>query len=128
MPAMAQAVVQPVVAAVSSENPYGIDRAAGRTRDGSGLSIGGSGVSGGADATHGRVANGTMWTTRGNTATPADTNPSITYDLGASTDLQAIRIWNYNENTFTKFGARGIRISTSPDNLSYTTLADIELA
>lgn len=128
MPAMALAVVQPVVAAVSSENPYGIDRAAGRTRDGSGLAIGGSGVSGGADATHGRVANGTMWTTRGNTATPADPNPSITYDLGASTDLQAIRIWNYNENTFTKFGARGIRISTSPDNLSYTTLADIELA
>jgi alpha-L-fucosidase len=126
--AMAQTIIQPVLSAQSSQNPYGVDRAATRTSDGSGLATGASGISGAADATHGRTANGTMWTTRGNTAAPADTNPFITFDLGAATDLQSIRIWNYNENTFTKFGAKGVRISTSADNVSYITLGDIELA
>jgi alpha-L-fucosidase len=126
--ASAQVVIQPVVSAFSSENPYGVDRAAARVRDGTGLAAGSSGVPGAADSTHGRVANGTMWTTKGNTAAPADTDPSITFDLGAATDLQTIRIWNYNENTFTRFGARAIRISTSPDNTSFSVRQDIELA
>lgn len=125
--ASGQVIIQPAVAAVSSENPYGIDRSASRTRDASGLASGASGVSGAGDATHQRIANGAMWTTRGNTTAPIDTNPSITYDLGALVDLQSIRIWNYNENTFTRFGARNIRISTSPDNGTFTTSGDIEL-
>lgn len=125
--AEAQNIIQPGVAAYSSQNPYGVDRAADRTRDGSGLATGGSGISGAADATHGRIANGTMWTTRGNAAAPTDTNPYITYDLGATINLQTIRIWNYNENTFTKFGAKAIRISTSQDNNTFSTVGDIAL-
>lgn len=126
--ARAQNIIQPSVSGFSSQNPLGLDRAAGRTRDGSGLVTGSSGIPGAADSKHGRVANGNMWTTKGNFAAPFDTNPSITYDLGATTDLQTIRIWNYNENTFTKFGARNIRVSTSPDNTTFTTLGDITLA
>lgn len=124
----AQTIIQPSVAAYSSQNPYGTDRTAAHTRDVSGLSNGGSGIAGGTDATHGRTVNGTMWTTRGNTAAPADKEPYVTYDLGATTNLQTIRIWNYNENTFTKFGAKDIRVSTSPDNTTYTVLGDITLA
>ena len=126
--ATAQVVVQPAVFAVSSENPYGLDRAAARIRDGAGLGSGLTGIAGGADAVHGSSANGTMWTTRGNTALPADTAPSITFDLGATTDLQAIRIWSYNENSFTRFGARAIRVSTSPDSISFAVVGDIEVA
>jgi alpha-L-fucosidase len=126
--APAQNVIQPTVANYSSQNPLGLDRAAIRTRDVSGLSAGSSGILGAADSTHGRVANGNMWTTKGNFAAPFDTDPSITYDLGATTNLQTIRIWNYNENTFTKFGAKDIRVSTSPDNTTFTVLGDITLA
>jgi alpha-L-fucosidase len=126
--ATAQVVVQPAVFSVSSENPYGIDRGAARIRDGAGLSSGGSGIAGGADAIHGSNPNGTMWTTRGNTGLPADTAPSITFDLGAVTDLQAIRIWSYNENSFTRFGARAVRVSTSPDSTTFTVMGDIEVA
>jgi alpha-L-fucosidase len=129
---MAQMVYQPTVASFSSQNPYGIDRAASRTRDSSGLASGVSGIAGGADATHSRTVNGNMWTTRGITAAPDDTNPAITYDLGAVTNLQTIRLWNYNEFdlgvSYTKFGAKDIRVSTSPDNLTFTTLGDIQLA
>lgn len=126
--ATAQVVFQPAVFSVSSENPYGIDRAAARVRDGAGLSSGVSGIAGGADAIHGSTANGTMWTTRGNTGLPADTAPSITFDLGALTDLQSIRIWSYNENSFTRFGARTVRVSTSPDSTTFTVMGDIEVA
>ena len=129
---MAQVVYQPTVASFSSQNPYGIDRAASRTRDSSGLASGVSGIAGAADATHDRTVNGNMWTTRGITAAPNDTNPAITYDLGAVTNLQTIRLWNYNEFdlgvSYTKFGAKDIRVSTSPDNLTFTTLGDIQLA
>ena len=121
----AQSIIQPAVSAYSSQNPYGVDRAATRTRDGSGLTAGSSGIGGATDSTHGSVANGNMWTTRGNTGAPADTNPYITYDLGGTTNLQTIRIWNYNENTFAKFGARVIRVSTSPDNTNFTVLGNL---
>lgn len=127
-PELVANVIQPAVAGYSSQNPYGIDRAATRTRDASGLAAGGSGTAGAADATHGNTANATMWATRGNTGSPADTNPSITFDLGAATNLQTIRIWNYNENGFTRFGAKDIRVSTSPDNIAFNTFGDIQLA
>lgn len=132
MAARAWNVYQPAVSAYSSQNPYGIDRSATRTRDASGLTTGISGTSGASDSTHGRTANGNMWTTRGNSGTPNDTAPFVTYDLGAATNLLTIRIWNYNEFTsgvsYTKFGAKGIRVSTSPDNTTFTTLGDIQLA
>lgn len=127
-PARAQEIRQASVAAFSSQNPYGIDRAASRTRDASGLASGASGIAGGADATHGNAANGSMWTSRGNTGVPADTSPSITYDLGSVSDLQGIRLWNYNENSFTRFGAKDIRVSTSADNVAFTPSGDIRLA
>jgi alpha-L-fucosidase len=126
--AHAQNIIQPTVSAYSSQNPYGVDRTAARTRDGSGLAAGSSGILGAADSTHGRVANGTMWTTEGDTGSPTDSDPSITYDLGGTTNLQTLRIWNYNENTFTRFGAKGIRVSTSPDNTTFTVLGNIALA
>lgn len=124
----AQTIIQPSVTSFSSQNPYGVDRAASRTRDASGLTAGGSGILGEADSTHGSVANGNMWTSRGNTAGPMDMNPTITYDLGGITNLQTIRIWNYNENAFTKFGVRSIRVATSPDNVTFTVLGNIALA
>lgn len=122
-------VLQPTVIAFSSQNPYGIDRAATRSRDASGLATGPSGMVGGADATHGNVANATMWTSRGNTtAAPNDAAPTITFDLGAPFDLTALRIWAYNENSFTRFGAKDIRVSTSVDNTTFTTPGDIRVA
>lgn len=124
----AQNIIQPGVSAYSSQNPLNLDRTAARSRDGSGLTAGSSGISGAADSTHGRVANGSMWTTKGNFAAPFDTDPQITFDLGAVTNLETIRIWNYNENTFTKFGAKEIRVSTSLDNATFTALGDITLA
>ena len=126
--AQAQGIIQPAVAAYSSQNPYGIDRAATRTRDGSGLTAGGSGILGAADSTHGNVAGGNMWTTRGNTGAPADTNPAVTYDLGVTTNLQSIRLWNYNESGYARFGARVMRVSTSSDNTNFTVLGNPTLA
>jgi alpha-L-fucosidase len=126
--AHAQNIIQPSVAAYSSQNPLNLDRAAAHTRDGSGLTTGGSGTSGAADSTHDRIVNGNMWTTKGDFSAPFDTDPYITYDLGTTTNLQTIRIWNYNENTYTRFGARNIRVSTSPDNTTFTVLGDITLA
>ncbi len=128
VPAAPGAIITPTVTAYSSQSPYGVDRAATRTRDSSGLTAGASGTLGAADSTHGNVANANMWTTKGNTATPSDLDPYITYDLGAITDLQTIRIWNYNENTYTKFGAKRIRVSTSQDNSTWTVWGDITLA
>ena len=122
------AIIVPTVTQASSENPYGLDRAAVRTRDGSGLAVGISGIPGASDSTHGNVANGNMWTTRGNTGSPVDKNPFITFDLGEATNLQVIRIWSYNENLFTRFGARHIRVSTSANDVEYTDLGDIEVA
>jgi alpha-L-fucosidase len=89
---------------------------------------GSSGILGASDSTHASTATGNMWTTRGNTGSPSDTTPHIIYDLGGSTELQTIRIWNYNENSFTRFGAKTIRVSTSPDLATFTTLRDISLA
>lgn len=121
------AVITPSVAGFSSEKPYDLDRAATRMRDASGLATGASGTPGASDSTHGNTVSGTMWTTKGSTVTPADKDPYVTFDLGATTDLQTIRIWNYNENGYTKFGAKKIRVSTSPDNTTFTTWGDLNL-
>ena len=92
----AQNIIQPTGVTFSSQNPYGVDRTAARTRDRSGLMAGSSGILGASDSTHASTATGNMWTTRGNTGSPSDTTPHIIYDLGGSTELQTIRIWNYN--------------------------------
>ena len=79
------------------------------TIDGSGL------TGGGAADTHGNSVSGTMWTSNGtldNRGTPAveDFDPEITFDLGGLYDVNTVRVWNYNENTFTRFGANSVEI------------------
>ena len=123
--AQAQLLIQPAVATFSSQNPYGINRYASYTVDGSGLTAGPSGILGAADSTCNGTASPGMWTTRGNTGTPNDTAPSITYDLGAVHTLQTTRLWNYNETGFTKIGAQSIRLSTSADNTNFTALTTL---
>jgi hypothetical protein len=126
--AQAQLLIQPTVAAFSSQNPYGINRFASYTRDGSGLTAGPSGILGAADTTCNGTASPGMWTTRGNTGAPNDTAPYITYDLGAVHTLQTTRIWNYNETSFTMIGVQQIVLSTSVDNTNFTTLANLTVA
>ncbi|MFT5124087.1 MAG: hypothetical protein ACI9QL_001422 [Candidatus Omnitrophota bacterium] len=87
----------------------GLSRPATTTIDGSGVTGGG-----GAD-THGNSVSATMWTsngTLGNLGTPAvnDLDPEITFDLGGLYDVNTVRVWNYNENTFTRFGANSVEI------------------
>jgi hypothetical protein len=124
--AQAQLLIDPTVSAYSSQDPYGIDRAAVHTVDGSGLTAGPSGILGAADSTYGSTSTGTMWTTAGNTGTPIDTNPYITYDLGAVHDLQTTRIWNYNEaGAGIAFGPSSILLSTSVDGTNFTVLTTL---
>lgn len=126
--ARAQLIVQPTVTAFSSQNPYGIDRQVGYTRNGSGLSVGPSGIPGAADATHNGTATPGMWTTRGNTGAPNDLDPYVTYDLGAVHTLQTTRIWNYNETGFLFPGAQTILVSTSTDNTNFTVFGTVSPA
>ena len=123
--AQAQLLIDPTLRAYSSQNPYGIDRAAVHTVDGSGLTAGPSGILGAADSTHTYVSDGHNWTTVGNTGTPIDMNPYITFDLGAVSDLQTTRIWNYNENGGVGFGPSSIRLSTSVDGTNFTVLTTL---
>ena len=123
--AQAQLLIAPTVKAYSSQNPYGIDRSVQYTVNGSGLTAGPSGVLGAADATHNGTATPGMWTTRGNTGSPTDLDPYVTYDLGAAHTLQTTRIWNYNETGFLFPGAQSILLSTSVDNTNFTTLGTV---
>lgn len=124
--AQAQVLIDPTVSAFSSQNPYGIDRAAVHTVDGSGLTAGPSGILGAADSTHNDVSDGGAWTTAGvGTSANDDMNPYITFDLGAVSDLQTTRIWNYNEAGGTGFGPSSIRLSTSVDGTTFTVLTTL---
>lgn len=129
--AQAQILIQPTLTSYSSQNPYGglygINRQAVYTCNGSGLASGPSGILGGPDSKHGNGVEGAMWTSVGNTAAPNDFNPQLYYDLGGTINLQIIRIWNYNEAGFSKFGARVIRVSTSADNSNFTVLGNLTL-
>jgi len=69
-----------------------------------------------------------MWTTEGNTGTPADLNPFITYDLGEVYNLQTTRIWNYNESSNPEFGPLSILLSTSADGKNFTRFGIINPA
>jgi hypothetical protein len=124
--AQAQVLIDPTVSAYSSQNPYGINRAAVHTVDGHGLTAGPSGILGEADSTHTYVSDGNNWTTAGVGTGPAnDMDPYITYDLGAVFDLQTTRIWNYNENGGIGFGPSSIRLSTSVDGTNFTVLTTL---
>jgi hypothetical protein len=76
--------ITPTVYDVSSENPYGLDRDADHTVDGSGL----------AGDTHSSYGEATMWTSQGSYG--SDYDPYITYDLGGRYDVTTMRIWNFN--------------------------------
>ena len=123
--AQAQLLIDPTVSAYSSQNPYGINRAAVHTVDGHGLTAGPSGILGEADSTHTYVSDGNNWTTAGNTGATPDIDPYITYDLGAVSDLQTTRIWNYNENGGVGFGPSSIRLSTSVDGTNFSVLTTL---
>ena len=120
--AQAQLLIAPTVKAYSSQNPWGIPRAAANTVNGSGLTAGPSGVLGNADSTHNGTADNGMWTSGGTSLATPDTNPYITYDLGSVYDLQATRIWSYNETGFTYIGAQSILLSASVEGSIFTTL------
>lgn len=79
---------------------------------------------------------GTMWLTKGNGTYqgPADTHPSITFDLGGIYNLTSAQVWNYNENSgnpsfFTKRGVRTMDAQASMDGTTFATIAvNINLA
>lgn len=98
------------------------DRHAGNTVDGSGLSGAGS-----ATDTHGTTPED-MWITVGDTAFGTDLDPSITFDLGGQYDVDTLRIWNFNEATFTHHGADEILVSAGASLGSLTQTQTVNVA
>lgn len=93
--------------------------------NGSGLAAGLSGIPGAADSTHGTDTEGGMWYSNPY-ATPADTSPVVTFDLGGVYALQTTRIWQYNQpGGFTVYGAKDIQVAISLDNTNFTNLRTI---
>ena len=119
------------VISASSENIFGLDRAASRTIDGSGLAGRGS-----AGSSHDIGENALVWTTNGVLASPNDLAPFITYDLGAVHRVTKIREWGYNDPTLNitydtqamVFGPDAVEIFTSTDNLSFTSAGIVNFA
>ena len=122
---------------VSSELAFNgpFNRRASMTVDGSGLNA----VTG----THSNVPDNTMWLTTTsnsiccggteyggiitNAANPADTDPEITWDLGARYNLSTMRVWNYNEVNLTNRGVQNANLLVSDDGVTYTNLGPIVL-
>jgi hypothetical protein len=115
--AHAQALIDPAIQSVSSQLSYCCDRKAVYLVNGSGLTAGASGILGNSDSTHGNAPDGNMWV-----SDTGDTNPVLVFNLGAAYNLQATRVWNYNESCCTAFGARNVEISASLDNVDWTIL------
>ncbi len=115
--AHAQALITPSIQSVSSELSYCCNRKAAYLVNGSGLTVGGSGVPGESDSTHGSAPDNNMWV-----SDTGDTNPVLIFNLGGSYNLQTTRIWNYNESCCTAFSAHNVEISASADNVSWTVL------
>ena len=118
---------QPIVAAtVISNSSYFGQRTPQHIVDGSGLSVGPSGILGAADSTHGNNVDSSMWYSDP-FLTPPDTTPYVVLDLGGDYDLQTTRIWQYNQSPygFTVYGAAEVEISVSSDNVSYNSLGSV---
>ncbi len=86
--------------------------------------VNGSGLA--AEGVHGITPDGAMWLSNGIFTTPNDPLPAtVTFDLGALTDLTSFRVWNYNERAgttdLTTRGANQVQIQTSVDGTAYTT-------
>lgn len=67
---------------------------------------------------HATEPDGTMWLSGGigfrpdlPPARPDDPAPYLIFDLGAATDLRAIRIWNYNEPHWSKLGVKKLAVT-----------------
>lgn len=83
---------------------------------------------------HGANPDGTMWLSGGigQEGAALDRQPHLVFDLGKSTALRSVKIWNYNENhvrDLTSRGARKVRLmggATIED--CKITLAEVELA
>lgn len=72
---------------------------------------------------HSSGADGVAWLSTGNTPTfgNEDTDPSVTFDLGAVYTINSFHVWNYNEN------ATGIQMTRGVDAVSveYGTTAGL---
>ena len=121
--AQAQLIVTPTV--ISNSSAFG-PRVAQHIVDGSGLTVGPSGILGAADSTHGNDVNASMWYSDP-FLTPPDTTPFVVLDLGAAYDLQTARLWQFNQEPygFTVYGAAEVEISVSSDNTNYTSLGSV---
>jgi hypothetical protein len=121
----ASRLLAPAIASFSSF--YG-SRSPTNLVNGSGLTVGPSGLIGAADSTHGIDVEGAMWYSNPY-LTPPDNSPVVTFDLGAVYDLQTTRLWQYNQpGGFTVYGAKDIAISVSSDNTNFTALSTIKPA
>lgn len=113
--AEATAAVIPLVSATASTGlGGGFDRSAVHTVDGTGL-VG--------DA-HRTVPDGEMWLSNGTFAAPNDTTPFITFDLGATYNVDAMKVWNYNELNLPNRGIASARISIAGADQVFTPLVE----
>ncbi len=123
-PASALTVTGTSIQSVSSELIQSFSRDADRIIDGSGLDINGPG-------THSSDPDGTMWLNTGsccggfsyvNSPGPGlDDMPEVTIDLGATYDLNSIRIWNYNEINLPARGVEDVELLTSLDGVNFVS-------
>jgi hypothetical protein len=115
MSGQAGAAVIPLVSAAASTGLGGtFDRGAIHAVDGTGL-VG--------DA-HGTVPDGAMWLNNGTFGAPNDLTPFITFDLGASYQVDSMRVWNYNELNLPNRGIATGRISIAGPDQVFTPLID----
>jgi hypothetical protein len=118
------------VAAVSSENVIGLDRAASHSVDSSGLAAGST------SPVHAEGEDGMVWTTVGSLGPGPDYDPYIIYDLGAVTDVAGIREWGYNSNfqvgnpavNIAVIGPDEVDIHTSADGVTYNFAGTVRFA
>ena len=117
----AQIIVTP--SSIESVSSFFGNRSPVHLIDGSGLTVGPSGILGAADSTHGNVVDTTMWYS--DPFPPAsDYTPIVTFNLGAVFDVQTLRLWQFNqEGGFTVYGAYEVELSVSADNTNFTTLS-----
>jgi hypothetical protein len=115
--AVAQSLITPTIQSVSSELSYCCNRKAAYLVNGSGLTVGGSGILGESDSIHGSAPDGNMWV-----SDTGDVTPVLVFNLGGSYNLQTTRVWNYTESCCTAFSPRNVEISASVDNVIWTII------
>lgn len=87
--------------------------------------VDGSGLTGGA---HQAQPDGTSWDTL-----PTDMAPRITFDLGASYNVDGFHVWNYDSGAYGgvpywERAAKEVVISTSSDGVDFTSLGTFTFA